>query len=722
MDPGTSAAVGDDTRPDLAPPLSMRVLVDSMSDAALVIDTKGLVRFANRTAELQLGYGLRDWLGRSFLGMVHPEDIPGVLSSIDAMQGKAIGTPVEVRIRDAHGAWHWYEVIGTSVVLDDGDAGILCMARNITQRRMWEVASSDITRFQQVVQVAPAITLLLDEHGIVTSVNAAFTRMLGHDQTKVVGCALTSFVAEGDVGSARAALHKVLADGRSGAFEARMTMAGGERTRPVRFELVNYVADPVVAGIVVSGYDITELNVVREELEYLAGHDQLTGVATRAQLLRHLESQLRSRQQFAVLFIDLDRFKPVNDLWGHETGDEILRLVGRRLEQSLRPLDLVARVGGDEFVVVAHDVSDAATARALADSIEASISLPYDVGAGPIRIGASVGISVRDDLATSASLLADADLAMYDAKSERRGLSARSVVERKRSATERRRLADEFAKGLTRGEIVSYLQPIVETRTGQLIGLEALARWMHPELGVLAPAAFMGIVEDAGLDVELGDAVLESACAAMEQLASAGLFPDLAINLSVGQLADPDLANRVARTVARYGLTPSQLVVEITEKAILASPLSPTRGASADQTLRALHAMGAKLSLDDFGTGYSSLTHVRRFPLSAIKIDQSFVDGMCTHAEDHAVVEVVIGLGRALNLLVVAEGVETQAQLDALADVGCDQVQGHLVAEPMPADAMIDWVTRTDDGADTSTSILAAQHRGSHHTPRSTRH
>jgi len=399
-----------------------------------------------------------------------------------------------------------------------------------------------------------------------------------------------------------------------------------------------------------------------------------------------------------VLFIDLDRFKPVNDLWGHETGDEILRLVGRRLEHCLRPLDVVARVGGDEFVVVAHGVDDVADARVLADRIEASISLPFDVGAGPVRIGASVGIAICDDVATAASLLADADLAMYDAKSERRGLSTRSAVERKRSATERRQLADEFAKGLTRGEVIAFLQPIVETRSGRLIGLEALARWTHPHLGVLAPGAFMEIVEDAGLDVEMGDAVLESACAALEKLTSSGLHPELAINLSVGQLADAGLVNRVARTIARYGLSPAQLVVEITEKALLTAPLSRGRGASADQTLRGLHALGAKLSLDDFGTGYSSLTHVRRFPLSAIKIDQSFVAGMSAHPEDRAVVEVVVGLGRALNLLVVAEGVETQEQLDALTAVGCDQVQGHLIAKPMPVEAAIDWVRRVTAG------------------------
>lgn len=680
--------------------MDMRVLVDAMPDCIFVIDADGTLRFVNHAVEQQLRWVPEEWIGRSILDVVHPDDVAGVLSSIESVTGKEYGSPVEVRVLDHDGGWHWYEVIGANAMLDRDVQGIIGVGRDITRRRMWEVASDDLVRFQQVVQFAPGITLLLDADGVVTSVNAAFTRLLGHDQSRVIGEPLTSFVARGSVHQVRAALDRMRNGGRNAVFEVPMRSVGEHgSSRPVRFEMINMIDDPVVHGVVVSGYDVSDLQVMREELEYLAHHDSLTGLATRSALVEHLQRQLRQGQQFAVLFIDLDRFKPVNDLWGHETGDEILRLVGRRLDQSVRPSDLVARVGGDEFVVVAQRIHTQVDAREFADRIEAAISAPYHVDAGPVRIGASVGIALSSPEATVASLLADADLEMYDAKSERRGVPVRSPVERRRSAVERRRLADEFLAGLGRGEIIAHLQPIIDTRNRRLVGLEALARWQHPHLGLLRPVAFIELVEDAGLDVLLGDAVLESACATMSRLADHGVFPELGINLSVGQLTDPELAQRVSATIARYELAPERLVVEITEQAILARRAA-VGAVSADETLRSMHAMGAMLSLDDFGTGYSSLTHVRRFPLAAIKIDQTFVSGMCDNAQDHAVIEVIIGLGRALDLLVVAEGVERRDQLDALSALGCDQVQGHLLARPMAGEDAVEWVLARIDRMD----------------------
>ncbi len=672
----------------------MRALIDALPDCLYVLDLDGTVTFLNQAVEQQLDLAPAEWIGRSILDVVHPDDVAGVLSSIDSMQGadrqgKPIGTPVEVRIRDGRGAWHWYEVVGTSIFEDGKLTGLLGVGRNITQRRMWEVAANDVTRFQQVVQVAPSIMLLLDADGVVASVNAAFTRLLGHDLTKVVGAPLTSFVADEGVTEVIAALARLRVANRSESIEVPMKVVGG-RTRPVRFEMVGLVDDPVVAGIVVSGYDLTELQVAREELEYLAQHDPLTGLANRSFLVQHMHKHLGG-DRFAVLFIDLDRFKPVNDLYGHETGDELLRLVGRRLEQSIRPIDLVARVGGDEFVVVAAGLGTRSAARQFADRIEAALSSPYRLEVGPVRIGASIGISMSEPDSTVASLLSDADLEMYDAKSDRRGVSVRSSAGRRRSAIERRRLADELAAGLGRGEVVAHLQPIIDLRTRGLVGFEALARWHHPVQGPLRPSSFMDLVEDAGLDVDLGDAVLESACTTMARLARHGQHLELGINLSVGQLTDPDLAARLAVTLARFDLDPERLVVEITEQTMLARR-SAGGAVSADDTLRSLHQLGATLSLDDFGTGYSSLTHVRRFPLGAIKIDQTFVAGMCTNAQDHAVIEVIIGLGRALDLLVVAEGVESQEQLAALAKLGCNQVQGYLIAPPMPDDMAVQWV------------------------------
>ena len=467
----------------------------------------------------------------------------------------------------------------------------------------------------------------------------------------------------------------------------------GEEVRPVRFELVSQLGDPVLDGIVVSGYDVSELTSIREELEYLAGHDPLTGVASRSQLVKDLERELRDGHRFALLFIDLDRFKPVNDLWGHEVGDEILRQVGQRLALVARSPDCVARVGGDEFVVVAVGVDEVSAARSLADQIEASLSQPYPLHVGLVRIGASVGVALASDDATVAGVLADADLAMYDIKLARRGTSRRSMIERRRSAVERRRLVDEFVVGLGNGEIVAHLQPIVETGTRRLVSLEALARWNHPQLGLLSPAAFLDLIEAAGLGLQLGDAVLESASATLARLVGDGYRPKLSVNLSVAQLTDPHATERIGRIASRHGLALDALEIEITEQAIL-TPLATASGVSCDQTLHDLHHAGATLLLDDFGTGYSSLTHLRRFPLGAVKIDRSFVNGMLDRQQDRAVVEVIISLARALDLRSVAEGVENNDQLTALEALGCDLAQGHLIAEPMSPDDALDWVLR----------------------------
>ena len=690
---------------EASPAFALRWLVDAIPDCVLVIDSMGVIRFLNEATEEQLGYG-PDWIGRSIFGVIHEDDLAVVLSSMETVQGKAVGTPVEVRVRDSHGRLHWYEEIGRSVEFPDGSTGIVCVARNITQRRMWEVAAGDLSRFQHLVQVSPAITLLLDGDGVVNSVNAAFTRLLGHDPSVVVGRTLLSFVEAQDVELARSALARLRDGEESVAFETRMRVVGQpSQARPVRFELVSHIADPVVNGIVVSGYDVTELAAARSELEYLARHDALTGLSSRSRLVEHMEQQLLDMRAFAVLFIDLDRFKPVNDLWGHEIGDELLRQVAERLESAIRPGDLAARVGGDEFVVVADAVYDAVAASALASRIEERLTAPYHLGVGKIRIGASVGIALSTHDATVAGMLAEADMAMYDAKAEVRGGQGRSSIDRKRSAAERRRLIDEFAAGLGRGEIVAHLQPIVSAMTGEMYALEALARWNHPQHGVLLPAAFLDLVEDAGLTASLGDAVLASACSTIARLAELGSRPLLGINLSVGQLTDTGITGRIAEVLAVHGVDPHQLVIEITEQAMLAPPETAV-GIACDTTLRALHAIGATLSLDDFGTGYSSLSHIRRFPLGSIKIDRSFTAGILHNREDRVLIEAIVNLAHALGLRAVVEGIENRAQLQAAQEVGADLLQGYYLAVPMSGADVVRWAFgQVDDGGGSTADV-----------------
>ena len=667
-------------------------LLDALPDLVFVIDGAGALSYINHACEVLLGWHRVDWIGRSVFEVVHPDDLGSSLSSLDVLQTHERGTPVELRVADVDGAWHWMEVIGANRTHDDGIDGLVCVSRDITQRRMWEVAGGDVARFQHMVQHAAAITLLVDEAGVVSGVSAAFARLLGHDPSLVVGRPLAEFVDPDARPRWDDAVRRVVSSRRGIAVELPMTRAAGGDPRPIRFELVDLLDDPVVTGIVVSGHDVTDLQQARDELEHQARHDALTGLANRTLLLDGMERSLGADETIAVVFIDLDRFKPVNDLYGHETGDTVLLHVAERLQRIVRPGDTVARVGGDEFVVLAPMITTWTAARNFAERIEAELTEPYVLDVGPVKIGASVGVAVSDAASTVVSLLADADVQMYDAKSHRRGLATRPAVERRRGVIERRRLADELAAGLGRDEVVAHLQPIVDLTTGALVGMEALARWNHPSLGVLSPVSFMDLVEDAALDIPFGAAVLQSAAASMRALARPDTDLTLAINLSIGQLSHVGLTEQIASVMEHNGLSMSDLVIEITERSTL-SRHAGAGSSSPDATLRALHDAGAALSLDDFGTGYSSLTHVRRFPLRSIKVDQTFVAGMCKHAEDLAVVNVVIGLANALGLGVVAEGIETAEQYELLATLGCGFGQGYVISPPIAPDAVSDWVT-----------------------------
>ena len=430
------------------------------------------------------------------------------------------------------------------------------------------------------------------------------------------------------------------------------------------------------------------------EAVHQATHDALTGLPNRTLVIDRLTHALaRARRRpgaLAVLFVDLDRFKVVNDSLGHSVGDEVLIQIAQRLRDAVRPGDTVARLAGDEFVVVCEDVAGEADVLLLADRVALAVAAPIPLYGRDAIITASIGIALASPDTRAEDLLRDADVAMYGAKE--RGRARLEIFDQAMRTRMLERLEIEHAlrRALAHNEFVLHYQPTVSLRTGRTVSVEALLRWPDPERGLVMPDEFIPVAEENGLIVPLGRWALEEAC---RQLASwRAQYPECAdlqvsVNLSARQFADPDLVPSVAAALCEAGLPPSRLWLEITESVLM------DEAEATIETLKALRALGVHLSIDDFGTGYSSLSYLKRFPVDVLKIDRSFVDGLGADPEDEAIVTAVVRLAHALDLQVVAEGVETAAQLAELRRLGCNAVQGYYFAHPQPAAEMGEILT-----------------------------
>jgi diguanylate cyclase (GGDEF)-like protein len=389
----------------------------------------------------------------------------------------------------------------------------------------------------------------------------------------------------------------------------------------------------------------------------------------------------RSGRSVAVLFLDLDRFKNINDSLGHPTGDALLKLFATLCAKDLREVDTVARLGGDEFIICLEDVESAEQAGSVARRILADLARGFEIGPHKLHANASIGITLYPaDASDAATLVRNADTAMYHAKDDGRGTFR--FFREQMTKRVKRRLALEIGlrEALARKELVLHFQPIVGLESGKLLGAEALVRWNHPERGLVSPAEFIPVAEDIGLIVPLGEWVLNEACAQAARWATiGGRKPFVAVNLSARQFQEGGLVPVVQRALARSGLAASQLELEITESILMQQT---------ERTLQALNefeAFGVKLAIDDFGTGYSSLGYLKRFPVSTLKIDRSFLRDVSRDEDDRAIVAAVMAMARSLALTVTAEGVENTEQVAFLRLHGCDQAQGYLYSRPVPA-------------------------------------
>jgi diguanylate cyclase (GGDEF)-like protein/PAS domain S-box-containing protein len=442
------------------------------------------------------------------------------------------------------------------------------------------------------------------------------------------------------------------------------------------------------------GSDVTRAVSAERKLKHMARFDALTGLANRTQFTERLGLALaraaRSRNSFALMFIDLDRFKAINDSLGHAAGDELLRTMAARLSAQVRGADLVARLGGDEFVILVEDVDDAASIRTLADRLLQAIAEPMTLQQRRFQISGSVGISVYpNDGDDAETLLKNADAAMYLAKSRGRNNVQCYTVQLASQAFNQFTLEADLRQAVQRGELTLMYQPKVRIDTGELSGLEALLRWRHPTRGLLAPGEFIELAEESGLIVPIGRWVMLAACRQIRTWRDAGLeVPRCAINLSPRQFAGDSLETDLRHALGTYGLPPQVLEVEITEGTLM------TDTKRAERVMSRLHDLGIRISIDDFGTGYSSLAYLKRFPAQVLKIDRSFIGDLPGDLDDVAITEAVVAMAHKLGLAVVAEGVETEPQRAFLQQLGCDEAQGYLFGRPMAGDSLAERLPR----------------------------
>ncbi|MGB8043853.1 MAG: EAL domain-containing protein [Pseudolabrys sp.] len=438
--------------------------------------------------------------------------------------------------------------------------------------------------------------------------------------------------------------------------------------------------------------DVTERQRSEDRIAHMARHDALTDLPNRMLLLEQLNHEIKRVKRgecLAVLCLDLDQFKSVNDALGHHIGDELLKLVGERLRGCTRELDVVARMGGDEFAIIMTQMEQAADAATLSKRIRDSVIKPYQVEGHQIVTDISIGISVAPmDAVESAELLRNADMALYDAKSDGRGTFRFFEPEMNTRMKVRRELEMDLRKALATEQFELHYQPLVVLETNDVNGFEALLRWNHPTRGMVSPADFIPIAEETGLIVPLGEWVLKAACN------EAVNWPEhikVAVNLSPAQLNSRNLVSMVTSVLNETGMPPHKLQLEITETVLLQNTFTTLA------TLHELRKMGVQIALDDFGTGYSSLSYLRSFPFDKIKIDRSFIQDLSNGAEPLAIVNAVAGLAKCLNMTSTAEGVETQQQMDVLQAIGCTEMQGYLFSHARPANEIRQFFQRNVD-------------------------
>jgi diguanylate cyclase (GGDEF)-like protein/PAS domain S-box-containing protein len=669
----------------------LRSVVEHSSENVTIVDLDGTLRYANPAFERMLGYDTEEVVGKmNVLEYVHSDDLPHVLEETEkAVSAGGVATnKVEYRFRHKDGSWQWVESAGTYLLDDPHVKGVVVQTRDITERKRTEEALREAEeRFRRSFNDAAIGMALVAPDGQFLRTNRSLCEILGYVEEELLEKTFQDITYPDDLDADLDQVRRMLVGKiRTYQMEKRYFHKDGQVVWVLLSVSMVHDEEGEPLYFVSQIQDISERKVLEERLEHRAFHDSLTDLPNRQlfmdRLGQALRRTMRRHKRVAVLFMDIDKFKGVNDSLGHEVGDLLLTVVAQRLGHCLRPEDTLARFGGDEFVVLIEAVDDPEQAVEVAKRITEEFRKPFNIEGRDLYVAASIGISLGNARThDSDGLLRDADTAMYRAKDETEGYtlfdpSMHALVFR------RLELENDLRRAIEQEEFVLRYQPIVRLDDVGGVGrLEALVRWDHPERGLLDPDEFIPIAEESGLVVPMGEQVLEHACRWVVEWHRQ--FPRrtplvLSVNLSARQLSRPDLAETVARVLRETGMEGGCLNLDVTEVVYVSTLERHTA------VLDRLKGMGVEISIDDFGTIYSSLSYLKRLTADTIKIDKSFVKGLGEVVEDTAVVQMIIWLAHTLGMEVIAEWVESEEQARLLKELGCDMAQGYYFAKPLP--------------------------------------
>lgn len=651
------------------------MLITRVSDGRLLEVNEGFTRIT--------GYDRDEVAERSTLSLglwANADDRNVLLKAAEQVSGVQDFT-AQIRTRD--GSLRLCELSAHRITIGNDDC-LLTIARDITERQqMQEKLQLAATVFESTAEGV----MITDARQRIVAVNRAFTEITGYSEQEALGHSPRLLASGQHDSSFYVSLwHQLNADGH---WQGEIWNRRKNHELYPEWLTISAVrnADGEISHYVGVFADISTLKYAQAKLDYQAHHDPLTGLPNRLLFESRLNTALKEaqddNQQGAVLFLDLDRFKHINDSLGHPVGDLLLKSIAQRLREQLRDLDTVARQGGDEFIILLPGLHHALDAEHVAKKLLKCFDNAFIAGDQEFFVSASIGICLYPaDGGDVATLVKNADAAMYRAKAQGRNRVEFYTRELTFQATERMALEHELRRALETDQLQLYYQPKLALGTGQLEGAEALIRWNHPQFGAIPPDRFIPLAEENGLILPLGDWVLHEACRQMSHWQdSHAAFGPLSVNLAGAQLRQPHLVDRIRGLLSQYRLQPSRLQLEITENFLM------HQTEEALSILHSLKALGVQLAIDDFGTGYSSLSYLKQLPLDTLKIDQSFVHGLPDDPHDAAITRAIIALGRSMNLTVIAEGVERQAQEHFLEAEGCDQIQGYALSPPLPANA-----------------------------------